>query len=177
MNGKKGLSQIVSTVLLIVLTMALVAGFWTVINSYINSNLDKASACNNIIEKVKINYDYTCYDSSSKSVLISISRGEFEMDSLFVSVSDEYESKSFVLENNPKLINGVSYYEISGGGGLISPEVALPTNESGKTYCFSGFNSKPSSIDLSPKRFGFQCGVVDSTTEIPFCPVDITCSN
>ncbi|MCR4327201.1 MAG: hypothetical protein NUV46_01320 [Nanoarchaeota archaeon] len=176
MSKKKGLSQIVSTVLIVLITVALIAGFWAIINSYINSNLNRASACNDIFEKVSINPDYTCYDSSSNSMLISISRSEFEMDSLFVSVSNESESMSFTLENTPKLIDGVVYYYgVSVVGEEVPLEVSLPGNESGRTYCFSGVKSKPSLIDLSPKRFGFQCGVVDSVNEIPFCPTNIFC--
>ena len=146
MNGKRGLSQVVSAVLLILLTVALAAGLWAGLNGYLSSSMNRTTACNDIIEKVKLNPSYTCYDSSSGSVLVSISRKEFAMDSLSVSILEEEKSKSFSLENTPKLIEEVSYYSSVGGVEMV----ALPGNESGKTYCVSGFLSKPISIIISP---------------------------
>ncbi|MDP3966540.1 MAG: hypothetical protein Q8Q04_03340 [archaeon] len=170
MNGKKGLSQVISTVLLILLTVAIIGGVWAAVNGYVGSSLNRSGACNQILGKVSLNSDYTCYDPSSESVLISISRGEFAMESLLVSVSEELESKSFFLEDDPKTVENLLNYK------TLTNQISLPGNESGKTYCFFGFTSKPSLIEISPKRSGNQCQVVDSVGDIPFCPAEITCS-
>ena len=163
MNGKKGLSQVVGTVLLILLTISLVAGAWAVINGFVGSKLDKTSACKDIVENVYLNPDYTCYDSSSGSLLISISREDFEMDSLLVSVSEETSSRSFTLEEVPQPIADLFNYNSA------ETEVSLPNKEAGRTYCFSGFSEKPSSVYIAPKVSGFQCEVSDSINDIPLC--------
>ena len=170
MRGKKGLSQVVSTVILIFLTVTLIAGVWTIVNGYVGSSLNKAGACNDILGKVSLNPEYTCYDSSSNSLLISISRNEFAMDSLLVAVSEEDSSRNFYLENNQKTIENLFNYK------TLTPEVSLPGNESGKTYCFTGFSEKPLSVEISPRRLKSQCQVIDSIEEISFCPAAINCA-
>jgi hypothetical protein len=120
---------------------------------------------------VNINSEYTCYDSASRSVVISIARSEISMDSLLVSIySDEDgNSKIFFLSNEQKEIEGVSNYE----GAEVSM-VSLPGNESGKTYCVSGFPSAPTRIEIAPKIGGVQCSVVDTVGEIKGC-VNLGC--
>jgi len=173
MIKKKGLSQVVSTVILIALSIALAAGVLTIVRSYVTGSLDSASSCNDILEKIIINPDYTCFDPITNSTLISISRSEFDLDSLLVSVSYEDSSTQFNLKGSPQNISGIKYY-VQGG----SPEgsVALPKKESGKTYCYNATLTAPSLIEIAPKRGTNQCQVVDSFKEIPVCLPSINCT-
>jgi len=171
MITKKGLSQVVSTVILIALTIVLVGGTFTLVRNYVTKSLDDTSACNNILEKISLNKDYTCFDSKTNSTLISISRNEFVLDSLLVSVAYEERGTTFYLSDIPTNIQNLTYY-----GDLISTEVQIPGNESGKTYCLSGTYPAPSRIEIAPKRSGKQCNIVDSIQDIPTCAPDLTCS-
>jgi len=173
MIKKKGLSQVVSTVILIALTIALVAGVLTMVRNYVTGSLDSASSCKDILEKITINPDYTCFDPITNSTLISISRSDFDLDSLSVSVLYEDSSTQFKLTEGSQNIPGVKYY-VQGG----SPEgnVALPSKESGRTYCYNATLTAPSSIEIAPKRGTHQCQVVDSFKEIPVCIPQINCT-
>lgn len=164
MNGKskRGLSQIISTVILIVLTLAIVAGVWTAVSNYVHSSLNHASSCNNIAGKVSLDPDYTCYDSISNVTLVSISRGLFSLDSLQVVVSNATSSKSFSLYNSTKQISYVTNYPDNTSG------VTMPANESGQTFCIYGFKNS-TEVDVAPKVNGNQCDATDSISDIPIC--------
>ena len=172
MLKKKGFSQVVSTVVLIALTVAAIATVLVIVRSYVSGGLNSASACNDILDKVKINPDYTCFDPTTSSTLVSISRNQFAMDSLLVSISYTDSGKTFFLKNTAENISGVKYYSETG-----SPQgaVALPKNESGVTYCFNETNSAPDSIQIAPKRGGTQCSVVDTFNNVPTCATSIHC--
>ena len=173
MNHEKGLSQIVSTVLLILISVAFIGGVFYTIRTYVDTGIESTDACSNIIEQVKISSEYTCYDSASRSVVVSIARSEILMDSLLVSIysNEDGNSKVFYLSNEPEEIEGVSNYD-SGGAEILL--VSLPGNESGKTYCVSGFQRAPTRIEIAPRISGVQCSVIDSLGEIRGC-VNLGC--
>ena len=168
--NSRGFSQVVSTVILIALTIALVGGLFVFIKGFVEGNLNSASACNDVLEKISLNLDYTCFDAATNSTLISISRKDFSLDSLLVSVSFEDSSKTFYLDKTEKVVDGVKNYKSS------VLEVSLPESESGKTYCINGTTEAPLKIEIAPKKEGTQCEVVDSFTEIPTCSVSRTCA-
>ena len=163
MENKRGMNQVISTVLLVLLTVGAVAGAGVAINSFVRSTLNDAGACNGILEKVSLNSGYTCYDPSSGMIMISIARGELAMDSLTVAVSGDLSSKTFSLTDQVQNIPGLINYII------LTSSVSLPGNESGKTYCYSGFSDTPTKIEISPKRNGVQCSIVDSIDDLPKC--------
>ena len=170
MAKKKGLSQVVSTVVLIALTVALVAGTLIIVRNYVTKGLGDASACNDILEKISLNEEYTCFDPTTNSTLISISRNEFALDSLLVSVSYEESGTTFYLKNEAETIENLIVY------GTGSSSVSLPLNESGKTYCLSHVYSAPSIIQIAPKRGSKQCNVVDSIQDVPICDPSLKCT-
>ncbi len=163
MKNKKALSQVVSTVLLIALAIALIAGIWGTIQSFVEERLEKTESCYGIFEKIKINGEYTCYNSSDNILQISISRGEIEIDSLLVGISMETSSKTFTLTNQNITIEGVTNYPNNSTG------VKLPSKEGGKTYYVYGIDSFPKKIELAPKINQNQCDVADSTSQINYC--------
>jgi FlaG/FlaF family flagellin (archaellin) len=164
MDDRKGLSQIVSTVLLILLTVGAAAGIGAVVVTFVRTNLNNAGACNGVQGKLSLNPDYTCYYQPSGKVLISISRNDLAMQSILVAVSSDNSSRTFYLTDEPQNITGLNYYNSA-----TSSNVTWPINESGKTYCLSGFQGTPTEIQISPRISNVQCGVVDSITSIPAC--------
>ena len=107
--NKIGLSEVVSTVLLILLSVAFVGGVFFTVRTYVEENIGRAS-CNEVFEKFVLESRYSCFDSSSNSLVVSISREKIAMDSLLVSIYSQDESKNFFLEDEPKEIEGVRYY-------------------------------------------------------------------
>ncbi len=167
--NRKGLSQVVGTVVLIALTVALVAGVLTMVRNYVDTGLKKAASCKDIFEKVSINPDYTCFDPVSNSTLISISRGKIVLDSLLVSVSFENFGRKFSLKNGMGAVENLTNY------GTGTSNVSLPGNESGKTYCLSGIYKVPSKIQIAPRIGGTNCNIMDSMEEVPTCAPSLKC--
>ena len=163
MKNKKALSQVVSTVLLIALTIALIAGIWGIVQSFVENRLEKTESCYGVFEEIKINDAYTCYDSGNNRVQLSISREDIEIDSLLIGISMETSSKTFTLTNQNITIEDVTNYPSNSIG------VALPSKEGGKTYYVYGIISQPEKIDIAPEINQNQCDVSDSSSQIDAC--------
>src|SRR3989344_7007422 len=93
-RGKKGLSEIVSVVLILALTVTLVGIVWAVVNNLVEDNLSKSS-CFETFGKISINNDFTCYNSSSNELQFSISIEDISLDAVLVAISAEGFSESF----------------------------------------------------------------------------------
>ncbi len=162
-KNKSGLSQVVSTILLILLTLAAVAAAASIITNFVRSGLDNASACKDVLNQVKLNPDYTCYDLNNNTLIFSILRSDFSMDSLLVAASGETTSRTFSLTGTSQTIQGLINYKTKTTG------VTFPDKEAGKTYCLSNLSEAPTSLEISPKISGVQCSVTDSMKNIPPC--------
>jgi len=166
MQNKKGVSAIVATVLLIALTIGIVAIVWTVINSLVLEKISSAESCADIFDKVTLNNDYTCYNSSSKEVQFSIDIGDLEVDDLLVSIVSSGGSTSFTIPKSGQVANLVTYP-------ARSSVVALPGKNAGLTYIFNlgamGVTTAPDSIEISPTVSGNQCGITDTLNQIDSC--------
>lgn len=163
MKNKKALSQVVSTVVLIMLTIAIVAGIWATIQGLVEGRLEKTGSCYGTFEKILINDDYTCYDSSNSRMQISISLKDVEIDSLLVGVSMETSSETFTLTNKTVTLDKVTNYPSNSSG------VSLPSQEGGKTYYLNGINSIPEKVEIAPKINDNQCDIADSYSDIMPC--------
>ena len=163
MKNKKALSQVVSTVILILVTIGVIAGIWATVQNLVEGRLEKTGSCYGLFEKIRINDEYTCYDSGNNRIQFSISRDEVDIDSLLVGISMETYSETFVLENKSvNLVNVRNYPSDSTG-------VSLPTKEGGKTYYVYNINSIPEKIEISPKINQNQCGIADTISQIDSC--------
>lgn len=163
MINKRGLSAVVSVVIMIALVMAAAGVIFSVVKKTAEGKLKDSKSCFDIVEKVLLNDDYTCYNSSSEKVLISISRKEIFIDSLLISISSDDNGKTFKLYNENSEITGVTGY----GG---ETEVSLPANESGKTYMVSWtYDEEPLRVEIAPSVNGKQCGVSDKISELQNC--------
>ncbi len=98
-KNKRGLSEVVGTVLIIGLTVAAGAIVWAVVNSLITDNLNEGQACFGVFDQVKLNNDYTCYNSSSNNLQFSIKVGDINITQIVVSVSFGGASESATLKN------------------------------------------------------------------------------
>jgi len=99
--GKRGVSAIVATVLLILISVAAVGIVWGMVVPLINGQIDKETLCLDVTGQVVINDDekYTCWNNASgfKNVSLGVVRGakDFVLADIQVLVFVEGDSESF----------------------------------------------------------------------------------
>jgi hypothetical protein len=163
MLNKKGLSAVVTTIILVALGIAAVSLVWITVNNLVVDKLGNTESCSNIFGKVELNRMYTCYNATSKKLQFSISIADARITEAVVSVSGGGTTKSYILTNDLQSISGLAPYSSDSGN------VKLPEQNSGLTYISTDFSSTPDSIRIAPVVDGNQCEVADSVLEIPAC--------
>jgi len=162
LSSKKGISGVITVVLMIALVMAAAAIVWGIVNSTLKDQVEGAKSCFGNFNKVTINPIYTCYDSTSDTVQFSLSIGDIDVDEVLVGISFAGASGSYTLTNTDQQGIGLTLYP-SGG------EVKLPGKNAGLTYVASGYTSKPDLIQIIPVIAGQQCEVSDTISGIESC--------
>ena len=164
-ESKRGLSTVIASLLLILLTIALVGIIWTAVTKLVNTEIDK-SDCLDSVGKVNLNHQYICYNGTSKELMFSISLGDIEVEEVAVAVSGGGIQKSFMIKDENSTIN---YLRPLIGVGAV----ALPEKNSGTSYFYNiiaaGFPEDPDSLAISPKIGGNLCSPTDSADEITPC--------
>ncbi|VVB82460.1 Uncharacterised protein [uncultured archaeon] len=165
--GKKGLSTIVITLILVAISLAAVALVWTFVGGLVRTQISQSQACFGNYDKVKINPAYTCYErvgsSDNYNFLFSLSIGDVTLDKVLVAVSSQGTTKSYQITYVNQTLTGLSMYP-SG-----SSQIILPGANSGLTYNATGFSSTIDSIQIAPVIGGNVCQVSDSISEIEAC--------
>ena len=165
--GKKGISGVITAVLMVALVMAATVIVWVVVKNLVSEKIEGTESCFMTFGQVKINNRYTCYDSSSKEFHFSISVGDIDIDELLIGISGEGTTKSFTITNEEQTITGLTNYPDG------SPEIKLPAKNAGLTYIYNmtegGFSTGPDSIEIAPIISGKQCDVSDSLSDIDNC--------
>lgn len=165
-EDKAGLSTVIITLLLVVLSMIAVGVIWVFISNMVNSQIKESQSCFGNFEKIQINREYTCYeeiDSTHYNLRFSLGIGDIDVDKVIVSVSSASATRSYELTNAPQLITDLLMYP-SG-----SIDIILPGKNEGLTYNATGFTAKIDSIRITPIIDGSSCGVSDSVSEIANC--------
>jgi flagellin-like protein len=173
-ENKKGLSEVVTTVILIALVLVAAGLIWGVVRTMINKNIKSSESCFNIADKVSINGAYTCYNPGTNELNLSVSVGDLSIEGLVVSVSKGGTAKGIEIKEGVAVANVRNYDDPVLTYGTVGLKV--PTKNSGRTYVTKvnsllgvGGNLPPKSIQISPIVNGEQCGVADSLTEISDC--------
>ncbi|MFH1310901.1 MAG: hypothetical protein ABIH65_00665 [Nanoarchaeota archaeon] len=169
LKNKKGVSDIIATVILIALVMAVTGIVWIVVNNFIKDQTGDAGACFGLFEKVTFNDRYICYDSDSDELQFSINVGDVDVDAILVGVSGKEAGVSFKLKKEPSAVSNVYMYPDH------NTMVRSPGPNSGLTYFFdiveAGLSEEPDVIQISPVIDGKQCEVSDLITEIDNCAI------
>jgi len=159
-KNNRGLSGVITAVLMIALVMVIVVIVWVVVRNIVQGQIGSVESCFEVYDKVTINNLYTCYNSTSNHFQFSIKVEDIELDKIIISVSSEGSTKSYTLTNEDQDI-GLTLYP-SGG------EVKLPGKNSGLTYT-TDVLTKPDIMQIAPVVNGQQCEVSDSLSEIDDC--------
>jgi len=165
---KKGLSAVITSLMLILLALVLVGMLWAIIGGLTEDKLDDAESCFDIFGKIEINEEYTCYDSSTKELQFSINRGDIEIDKLLIAISGDGKKQSIEIPKEDTSLTYLKYYQ-----GTYNEVLKIPDKNQGRTYVYNitdgGFTSAPDGIEIVPVIGGSQCGVSSSLEEIVSC--------
>ena len=162
-NNKHGLSEVVTTVIIVAITVAIGGVVWAVVSNLVGEQLDEGEACFGVFDQVKLNNDYTCYNPTSDRMQFSLIVGDIEIDGILVSVTYSGNSKSVTLTNQSQTLADVTNYPGGNDG------VKIPNKNSGSTYFFEGVTEWPTSISIIPIIKTEQCGSTDTLHEIDDC--------
>jgi flagellin-like protein len=116
MNNKKGISAIVATVLIILITVAAVTIIWAAIIPMISNQLDKGTLCLDAVSQVIIeNQGYTCFDVAGNYVDIQVSHGakDFVLSGIQVLVFEAGSSNSTIVTTGLPGVNEESVIRVS----------------------------------------------------------------
>jgi len=151
-NNKKGVSGIVTTVLLILVGITAVALIVAFLIPFIRGNLDESRECFNVLGKAEVVVGAnTCYDAADESVRVRISRtysDEVGVQGFAVVLGNEGRSKRY------DVVGGTNSSLIKELGGNYSDTLALPREGEQRTHVFdvsSDFSGEAvSAVELSP---------------------------
>lgn len=159
MKYKRGLSGVITALILITLTLVAVVMVWGIVKSTITPSIEKSEACFGNFDKVTINDEFTCYldpdGLNNVQVQFSISIADIDVDDVLVSILAGGESKSYELTNE---LESIGLEDYSTG----DTTVKLPGKNSGKTYIAKGFSEIPVSIKIAPTIKGNRCEISDT---------------
>jgi flagellin-like protein len=169
-KSKRGLSEVVSTVLLILLTVAAAVIVSSFSIKFVMDYISKGD-CIKYAQMVEIinNPEYTCYNSTSGNENMRIQIGIKDLESKYY---DKLIGFKVILYNN-----GVSNsYDITngtGGSGNVrmirdnaSEIITIPGIASEKTYIITGITSKPNSTIVYPVLKDKSCAEAKSELNI-----------
>ena len=138
MKNKRGMSMIVTAVILIGLVMVAAVIVWVVVRNIIQDQLESVESCFGIYDKVTINNRYTCYDNSvptDNKTHFSISISDIEVDSVIVSISGAGATNSYTLTNQGQTITNLANYPDDNPGTDL---IIVPGKNSRLTYISDG---------------------------------------
>jgi len=86
-KNRRALSGVVTALILILLSIAAVAIVWASVKKTVSNKLEDAGSCFDVgfSDKVKLNNEYTCFNSSDNSTQFSIDIGDIEIEELLIS--------------------------------------------------------------------------------------------
>ncbi len=167
-KNKTGLSEVVTTLLLIVLSLVAIGLIWTFVSNLLNKQISSSESCVGNIDQIKLEPHYTCWEPDSSgnpsAVRFSITVGNIDVDKIIVSIASSDKIQSYTITNTPSSVGGLKPIPYSG-----STQVVLPGKNSGATYNATGFTGEIDSIRIAPVINGNQCDVSDSLTQIENC--------
>ena len=123
-SEKKGVSDVIATVLLILLTLTAIGVLATILIPFVQRSLEDSGSCLDSLESIEIVHEDSCYSTYNSETIIVIKAKNVEIEGLYLIVENP-DSKSF------ELINGKNYpSEITNTG-----QITLPQKGGGeKTY-------------------------------------------
>ncbi|MBM3234039.1 hypothetical protein FJZ19_03005 [Candidatus Pacearchaeota archaeon] len=142
--NKKGISAIIATVLIIMITIAAAAIIGGVIIPWVKNNLCEKKICYDITnsEYITIGEDFTCYSPSNTSIMIKRGAKNIKIDKIIVALTDKNgESKKYEIIDG-ETFAGVWMYTTG------SSTLAIPETGGSKRYGFDLGNAIEAKIGV-----------------------------
>lgn len=168
---KKAQSEIISTVLLILIAITAIVVVSSFVIPFIKKQLSGTS-CLDVSGKIEIknNPAYTCYKDGELRVQVHMGDTGNKTKGFQLSIEAGGSTNSFKIIPEASLENIRMYGEEIPEAALPWPALKLPGAEEEKTYIISGLTAKPDSINVYPILEDDQvCGASDTLTTIPPC--------
>ena len=164
MKNKKGLSAVITTLIMIALVIVLITIVWIAVDRMTKGAIEGSESCFDIAGKANINNMYTCWDGTDLN--FSIKLGDINPDAVIVSISTVGSSKSYIINGTSVYTGEVKNYD---DPNYVGRTLDALTANSGQTYVTTFFDSKPDSIELFLVFGDKQCSVSDALYEISDC--------
>lgn len=161
MKNKRGVSPVIATVLLVLITFMAVGLIWAFILPMIKEGLEGGASCFELRDYAEIvdSAVYSCYTSANTSLMIKRGMEDYTIKGFAVSIFTEGESKRYDLEEGKnygelvKMLDGSSVIKLPGPG-------------EARTYLFNVTNGK--NVELAVISEGGEVCKIDSYS-IPAC--------
>ncbi len=159
---KRGISPIIATILLVLLSFAAIGILWGLIKPMIQGGLSEGKSCFELRDYVEIIASkYTCTNSSGTMLMIKRGLENVSIKGFAISIYSEGSSKTFKLEN--KDYNGE--IKMWDGTSWINNVIIPPAGEA-RSYKFNIGNAEEVSIAIINKN-GKICD--SSSYDLPDC--------
>ena len=102
-KNKRGISAVIATVLIILITVASVTVVWVAVIPMISDKLDSSTVCLDAVSQIQLlDEGYTCWDSVAKTVSIQVKHGSSPLDlvDIQVLVSSGGDTTMFKVSND-----------------------------------------------------------------------------
>ncbi len=119
LNKKRGVSEVISVVLIIMITVAAIAVLWTIVIPMINDSIKTGRGCFDAAADITLVQDtgYTCVNRSSGNISLQIKKGsdpKVDLKAIQVIVSlPSGNSETYMLNETMPGLNGVKTYYIN----------------------------------------------------------------
>lgn len=163
--NKKAVSEIINTLIIVVISLVLIAFLFVFIRNMITEETQGTKECFDSIGKVLIGTEFTCYKNNELNIFVDVK--DIEIDGIYISISDNSNSKSFKITQGAKIENVKNYNDDSYGS-----ELNFPEKNSGKTYVFNlqelGIGN-PNSVKIAPIIGTKVCEATDEIFTLKSC--------
>ena len=147
-SDKKGVSDVITTILLILISITAIAIIAAFVIPWVKNSLDKGGSCLESLESMAIVIDDSCYTETETRVKIKF--GNQEVDELYIVLGNENEDfKSYTIKK------GVADAMINNGRELELPDVGGGE----RMYIF---DVKKTNVEIGAIINDEQCGISDS---------------
>ena len=142
LKSRRSQSQVVSTILLILISISAIVVIISFVMPLINDQLSE-SDCFEVLDEVTIVNSpvYTCYTSGKMNVRIAINENK-DLDGFVIVLGDDITSESYEIREGVTSVSGVEMYD---GNAVIE----VPGKKGERTYGITRASS-PNFVDVYP---------------------------
>jgi hypothetical protein len=163
---KKGLSAIVTTLIIIALSLVAVVSVWGFVSNFVNKQIEGSTSCFGNYDKITINRRYTCYEKINENeynVIFSLNIGDIDVESITVSIISGKENKVYEITDFSQSIEGLTMYPSE------ETQIILPEKKASRSYKATGFTGEIKRMQIAPTINGNFCDISDTIESFGDC--------